>query len=360
MPRLCAALLLILALPAKAANVSLSVHDSGGAVARFLALDLSTGRVYEIEPRRTGESARIRPLSQNIFTDIGRPAEPAAIPGEFVLSEVAEIGGRTRAALLIETSTGFAAIVTRVGEDNRLGVVRTLTGRPAEPLASPDGRYLFLTRRESVRRGQSGFLVHATDGGCLYFEGLERSDGEPSVRRCEPVPGFEPGSNAAPLETSSGTVNGYFVVDARDGSLLHLGFSAERADRLVVTRSTTTLTTLFSEAPTAPSPRFALASIRTGEDGTVAILAVDAATGRMAVITGLDRIASPRAALAAADLAQILPRTALGRPLEALPRESALDETLGVLVITEGRTLAWVTDPAAPDRLRAQPVEERN
>ena len=360
MRRLSSTLLALLSLPAAAANVTVPVHDSGGAVSRFLALDLVTGRAYEIEPRRGGEAARTRPLNQNVYTDIGRPSDPPAIPGEFVLSEIAETGGRTRGVLLLETTTGYAAMVSRVGEDNRLGVMRTLTGRPVEALASGDGRYLFLTRRESVRRGQSGFLVHGTDGGCLYFEGLERTEDDPTVRRCESVAAFEPASNAAPLETSSGTINGYFVVDARDGSLLHIGFSAERNDRLVVTRSTTSLATVFPDAPAAPSPRFALASIRSSDDGTVAVLVVDAATGRMAVVTNLDRLTAPRVTLAAADLAQVLPRTALGKPLEALPRDSALDATLGVLIISAGRDLVWITAATAADTLRAQPVEERN
>lgn len=344
-----------------AANWTVQLRDGTGATSMLYSVDLDNGRVYEIEPRRGGEVVRVRPLAQNLFSAIGRPLDQAAVPGEFVIEGIRDRGGRTRAWLLIETSSGYMAFLSQPGEAQQLGTVRTVTGRPAEPLAGPEGQYAMLLRRESARRSEQAYLIRATNGGCLLFDAVDRFEADPSVRRCETLPSFQLASNVVPLEIGSGTVTGHVLVDGKDGSVVFIYFSAERDDRLIMTRSTAQLGSLFPAAEgTAPARRFALAPIRDGDGATTAVLVVDSASLRMALLTNLDRPSAVAASLVGPDLAPLLARSARNRPIEAVPRVAANGSTSGVWILGEERSqMLWVSDPASPESLRVLQVEER-
>lgn len=348
-------------LPARAANLTVPLRDATGATATLYSVDLDNGRVFEVEPRRAGEAVRLRPLAQNLFSAIGRPLDLAAAPGEFVIEGLQDRSGRTRALLLVETSSGYVAFLTRLGEDQALGVVRTVAGRPGEPLVGTDGQYALLMRREASRRAEQAYLIHASNGGCLIFSGVERFEEDPSVRRCEALPAFQLASNAVPLETESGTVTGYVLVDGKDGSVLFIYFSAERDDRLIVARSTTQLGSLFPAVEGTPlARRFALASLRDGDGATAGVLVVDSASLRMALLTGIERPSTAKVTLLPPDLAPLLARTARHRPLEAVARASANGATSGVWVLGDERSqILWVSDPLNRESLRVQSVEQR-
>lgn len=347
-------------LSARAANLTVQLRDGTGATSTLYSVDLDNGRVFEVEPRRAGESVRIRPLSQNLFSAIGRPLDQVAAPGEFAIEGVQDRTGRTRALLLVETSSGYMAYLTRPGEDQQLGIVRTVTGRPAEPLAGTDGQYALLLRREATRRTESAYLIRASNGGCLLFSSVERFEVDPPVRRCESLPSFQMASNVVPLEIQSGTTTGYVVVD-QDGSVVFIFFSAERDDRLIVTRSTAQLGSLFPAAEgQPPARRFALAPVRDGDGATTAILVADSASLRLALLTGLERPSALKAALLPPDLAPLLGRGARNRPLEAVPRVSANGATTGVWLLGEERSqVLWVSDPGSRESLRVRLAEQR-
>lgn len=347
---------------AGAANVTVPLRDGSGATSRMLSVDLETGRIFELEPRRGGEAIRIEPSAQNLFNAIGRPLDQPAAVGEILVEEISDRAGRTRAYLMLETSSGYLAYFTRPGEKGLLGELRTITGRVAEPLASADGQYVWLRRWDPARRWEVGYLIHASEGGCLVFAGIDRLEQELVAGRCEGVPTFRLGSNAVPIESDGGLVSGYAVIDATDGALLLLSFASDGDRKLLATRSPLALNTLFPQPEgAAPARRYALASVRTSGGGTVAVLAADTATGRLALLSGLERPSTARGALLAEGMTAFSRREQRSRPLEALPLVSPTRQTQGVWLVGEERSdLVWVSNLTSSSPVTVQRVEERN
>ncbi len=359
---LVAALIALSTPVAQAANVTVPFRDGSGATSRLFSVDLETGRVYELAPRRAGEAIRIEPLAQNLFTAIGRPSDQPATPGEILVEEISDRSGRTRAFVMVETSSGYMAYFTKPGEKAQLGELRTVTGRVAEPLAATDGQFLWLRRWDPARRWEVGYLLHAATGGCMVFAGIDRLEQELAPARCEGVPSFRLGSNAVAIEGDSGLVVSYGVIDASDGALMVIGFGSEGDRRLVVSRTPLQLNSLFPAPETpAPSRRYALAGVRTSGGGTVALLAADTVGGRLALLTGLDQPSAARGALLTEGMTAFSRRDQRSRPLEAVPLLSATRQTLGIWMLGEERSdTIWVSNLTSSAPVSVQRVEERN
>jgi hypothetical protein len=241
--------------------------------------------------------------------------------------------------------------------------VRTVGGRPASPLAAEGGSFALLPVRDSSRREERAYLLRGEDGACLLFSGLERLDDEPRVERCPPIGPLDLAGAAAALATPSGTTTGYLVMDEADGRLVALEPAADRGDRLVAFRTEVVLASIFpppAAGSTPPRPRFALAPIRGGDGRTEALLAVDAATGRLAWIGNLEARSRLAASLLAPQLFPLLGGAARGKSLAALPRSAAAGRTAGIWILGSPRLGALlVSDPATPADLAVQRVELR-
>lgn len=331
--------------PAQAGQLALPLFDSAGTSSRIFLLDLDAGRVRSLEPRRGGESLRVALLAQNVFGSIGRPADQAAIPGEFLLEGVRDRGGRTRAYLLVETSTGYAAYLLKPGQGDQLGEVRTIAGRPLQALVGLDGQYLALPRQDSARRSDQIYVVHTSTGDCVLLDGVEKPEQEPQTQPCDTLPSFRLASNAVTLRTSSGTTTGYLVVDAADSSVLLIGYGADGLSRLVMSRSDLRLAEVFPATEGQLSGRrFSLAPVADGDGATGAVLVLDRLTGRLAMVRNLAAGSRLAATLVGPELTGWLTARSDLLTLDALAREGQ-GRTTGVWLLGErARRVLWVSD----------------
>jgi len=138
---------------------------------------------------------------------------------------------------------------------------------------------------------------------------------------------------------------------------------AERDDRLASFRTGVVLAEVFprpAERTPRGAPRFALAAVRGGEGGTTAVLAVDAWSGRLALLRSLEVRSRLAASLLPQDFRPLLGAAAEGRGLAAVPRVSGLGRTVGVWLLAGPRLgAALVTDPDSPADLDLARVELR-
>ncbi|HRC85069.1 MAG TPA: hypothetical protein PK413_05630, partial [Thermoanaerobaculia bacterium] len=263
------------------------IHDAAGATARFYQINLTTGSVTELEPRRSGEVLKPQRLVQNLFSEIGRPADLPAQPGEFLVAGLEDSNGRTRNLLLVETPTGYVATISKLGQGLRLGEFHTVSGRPASALAGEGGSFALLVNRDSNGRTHSAFLLNGTSGQCLLFEKLGDNEPEPTARTCGQVPRLRLGSGEAPLQLADGSTLGHLLVDGTDGSVYLLRLPAERGGTPSVRRSEVNLATLFgTERTDVASRSFLLVPVTSSSGSTVMVLAIDAMTGGVAALNG--------------------------------------------------------------------------
>jgi hypothetical protein len=165
------------------------------------------------------------------------------------------------------------------------------------------------------------------------------------------------------VETGSGTTTHFLVTEGAEGRIVVLEPAADREDRLLASPAAVALGTVFPappESPTRATPRFALAGIRPGDRGTEAVVAVDAWTGRMAILRNLESKARLAASLLPQDLSPLLGSAVRGRSLAAVPRVSTTGRTAGLWLIAGPRAAAlFVSDPASPADLSVERVELR-
>lgn len=348
------ALLALLAagVPAAAApRLPIVVHGGGGASNDLLYLDLESGQTFSVRLRRSGERFVVRQLEQNLFADIGR-RQPATA-GEFLLGQLRARNGRTRALLLAEPATGYLAFLDQLGEGGRFALIRTISGRPVDALAADDGNFALLMRRGTGGETDIAYLHHATTGSCLMLVGVDNLEGEPTVRECSELPTLAPGFAVAAVENGDHSTRGFLYADGA-GAVYWLGLEESRADPLPPRRLGIDLLEIFpppdGDSP-APSRRFALAPVEADGEGTTSVLVLDAASGRLARITGLAG-ETPRAALVPGDLSRYLPAAA-GRTLGVAPRLSAFGESQGLWVFDgASERVILVDNPGSDEELQ--------
>lgn len=344
-------------LAAGASELAIGLQDANGATDRIFSVDLESGRLQAARDRRSGEALRLQAVSQNLFDAIGRPLDQPAARGEFQVGEVRDRTGRTRAYFMVETSTGFAGVLTKPGQDERLGELHVLSGRPAESIAAEGGNFLLLMRFEVSRRGASAYLINGTSGQCMRFTGLDDLEGRPEAKTCGSVTPRRWGSSAA-IESETGITLSYLVVDDTDGRVYAMAFSGDREDVVNLSQTNLDLSAIFPAIEGASPPRrFLLASVRGESGGTSRVVAIDTATGRLAEI----RFAEGATRLSA----RLWPETlSIGTQwpdasaLQILPRYTAGRLTAGLWVFESPRRRVLLIDSPDSDRfVRVVPVE---
>lgn len=335
----------------------LPTHDASGSTQLLFWVDLAYGGTFAADPRRGGGVLRLRRLEQNLFTTIGRRQDAPAALGQFLLGPIRSGNGETQALLLAEADTGYMALLTRLDRGNQMGELQTLSGRPGAPLATGDGNYLLLMRRDARGRTDGAYLIHGTSGGCVLLEGLERLQDQPTSRRCPSLTSFQAASDAAALETSDGATTGYLLAVGERGTLLRISLAAEDGGGLMVTATDLHLGELFGAGEEAGPRRYALAPIRTEGGGTRSVLVADSATGRLALLRGLADT-TPTVRLLTRDLRNALSRG--GRTLALIPRLSAFSTTQGVWALDPSANRAFlIEDPESDRETRIEAVEIR-
>jgi hypothetical protein len=266
----------------------LPIFDGGGTDS-FLQLDLGDGdgHLYDRLDRGRPSEIRRRFLEQNLFRQIGRPTDQPAIAGEFLLGPIVDSGGVSRAAFCVETTTGWVAILEDVGRGDELGKISTALGRPFEGLATQDGNYALLMRRDSSGRTDGAYLYHATTGRGRYYGGLRKLETAPPEVTVGPLPQLAGRVAAAPLLSREQTV-GYLVLDGGNGDLYFLDL-ANDPSRIAARKSQLNLSEVFSEPGPHPTPqRFVAVPIEDDDEITRQLFVLDVSNGEIAVLSNLD------------------------------------------------------------------------
>ena len=131
---------------------------------------------------------RARPVNHNIFTVLGRPLDRPAGPGEILAGEIRAPSGEGRGLFVVETSTGSAVFLEDVGDGPDRLVLRRINGHPAGAIASDDGNFALLMRRDGSGSTDGAYLYHATSGRCLYFAHVDDMSPGTGVEFTSPLP----------------------------------------------------------------------------------------------------------------------------------------------------------------------------
>ncbi len=185
--------------------VVLPRYDADAALERYFQVDLASGDTFVIDRvRRDPLSTRRTRLGQNLHQLIGRPVEPPPVVGEIMLAPLHGGDDSVRSALLVESSTGYVAYFDDLGKNNRLGTIRTTSGRPFGDIVAPDGNFALLMRRTGSGRTVDAILYHATTGKARALRNIEKLPTEPKAVTVSGLPILTGRVAAVPLQREGG------------------------------------------------------------------------------------------------------------------------------------------------------------
>ncbi len=327
--------------------------DDGGETDSFYQLALGDGAVsiYEVL-RRDPLRLRRRPLSQNLFDEIGRPKTQAAGAGEILLAPIHSSTGAVRAALFVETSTGYVAFFDQLGKGTALGRISTAIGRPFGPLAAADGNFVLLPHRERSGRTEGAYLYHAGSGRGFYYSGLAKLEADSRPASTSPLPKLTGRAAAAPLLDRDRATTGYLVADSGNGDLHFLIVNRQLTEQLASRKSPLNLFEVLPTEVSRPTlERFVAVPIEGPDDRTVHVLFVDVGSGDMVLFENVGSRSAQRLSKLAPNLYDVLDGadSTVPRTVAAIPRHSSGDETLGIWLLDSlTRGVVYVNRPALP------------
>lgn len=333
------------------APIAILTQDTTGGTDDFYQVDLANGSLSRFDRlRRDPLAIRSQRLRQNLFQEIGRPTDQPAGIGEVLLGPIRSSDLNVRAALFVETSTGYVAYFDQLGKGGVFGRISTLIGRPFGPIAAADGNFALLMRHDGNGRCQGAYLYHASSGRGLFLADIVKLELDAEAAAAPGFPRLSGRVSAVELQASEWTT-GYLIADSADGSLRFLDLN--ESGRLSVRSSPVGLFPTFAaEAANATSARFVSTPIRNNDETTTHVLFVDAATGDVAILEGVDdREARPVMRKVAANLYGALGlRASTGlRNLTAVSGRSSSGATSGVWLIDHAtRAVAFVEAPETP------------
>lgn len=338
--------------------VTLPNYASGGETDEYLSIRLADGSGSVVDRlSRDPTNLRSRPLAENLFRVIGRGTDQPARAGEIFLAPVVSGVGAVRAALYVETAIGYAAYFENPGRGGRLGEILTLTIRPFEDLASPDGNFALLMRLDSSGRTEGAYLYHATAGKAIYMDGLRKLEISPATRETSPLPALAGPVAAAAVHAGSEATGSFVVLDPASGGIHFLHPDRGTPHQIRARAAEVDLYTVFSREGTHTSGRrFVAVPVDSSRSRTEQILVLDAVTGETAVIENVTG-GSPLRLVKAASTAQRLSSDGGERVFSAVPRVTSSGATLGVWVIdSQTRRTVYVDRPGLPGEMTVTPV----
>lgn len=346
----------------RAPQVALPLYDNG--TESFIALDLASGDCILTDRLKNDPlQVRSRGLRQNLFREIGRRTDLAAFAGEILLAPILGSDGSTRAAVFVETSTGYLAFFDDVGRDNRLGTISVALDRPFESLASMDGNYALLMQRDAAGRTDGAYLYHATSGRASYYGGLRKLETVSAVVAVQGLPQLTGRVAAAAIQSTREQTVSYLVADGGNGDLYFFDLSANTPARMTARKSPLNLSEAFPEpGPHATPQRFVAVPLLSSDERTRQVFFVDASSGAMALLDDLDQ--QPALRSVAPNLYSALgPRTDEGgeasgpRVVTAVPAVGSTGSTVGIwLLDSASGAVAFVDGPRSPEQTAVRRV----
>ena len=349
-------------------RLATTLEDGAGGTRRIFYLDLSSGATFEASLRRSGRRLEVTRFEQNLFTEIGR-GSTAARYGQFLLGPMHDGNGRRDRALLVETETGFAAVLDRLGKDRSLARMSVLPGRPASPAASDDGQFALLPSRDDNGETVGFYLHHGTTGRCVALLGLDGDETDSAP--CSDLPILaEP--LAVGLTSGEGQTRAWVLASGATGELYRVRPSSGNSLRLSTSEMLYDLDTIFGEAPAAeaegeqaqddgPAPRverrYAMAPLSVS-DRVEEILVFDTLSGRGALVRVGTSGSSVEATRLSVGLYDALLPADRARVLTLTARNTANGSTEAVWIFDSATNRILLLDsPSSADSARLQAVE---
>ena len=309
----------------------------------FIRLDDGTA-VFIDKIKGAPLSFRRRTVNESVFSALGRSTDNPAKPGEIVAGEIRAGDGHVRRLFIVDTSTGTVAYLDVPADRSRGATLRHVNGRPAEAIASDDGNFALIMRRDGSGRTDGAYLYHGTSGQCVYFAHVDQLNPNPIAMLVNSVlPMMEGRVAALELQDGSEATPEALLIDSGSGRVYRVGALEHQPTQVTVTRQEIDLFQFFPETPTIPTPqRFVLVPGFSGNGATDSVFILDAGSGRMAVLKNVRKGGTMRLDGSDQNLYSHLPESD-GRPrvLAAVPKVGASGTTDG----------AWVFDSATGEVL---------
>ncbi len=308
----------------------------------FIRLDDGTA-VFIDKIKGAPLSFRRRIVNQGVFTALGRTTDRPAKPGEILAGEIRASDGHVKGIFLVDTSTGAVAYLDDPGSASHGAMLRHVNGRPAAAIASDDGNFALIMRRDGSGRTDGAYLFHGTSGQCVYFAHVDDMGPNPIVEFTSELPAMEGKVAAVELQDGSEATPEALLIDGGSGRVYRVGALEHQPTQVTVTRQEVDLFQFFPVTPTTPTPqRFVLIPGFSGNGATDSVFILDAGSGRMAVLKNVRKRGGMRLDGSGQNLFSHLPESD-GRPrvLAAAPKVGASGTTNG----------AWVFDSASGEVL---------
>lgn len=325
--------------------VSLPEYESTS-VDGFFHLDLTTGQVFLTDQLSRSE-IRAQRLSQNLFTEIGRPTDQPAREGEIFLGPIRDGDGALRSVLFVESSTGYIAYFQEIGRGSTFGQIEVVIGRPFGPIAANDGNFALVMRRDRSGRTDGAYLYHATTGRGLYVGNLRKLDNEPPVAATTALPKLQGRVAAVAIQSSRGATTGFLIADSGSGELYFVDSTSDSTSQLAYRKSPLDLSAAFAADGEAETDHLFLGVPLQQGEATRHALFVDVNSGEMVVIQDLDT--RPTLRKLRPKLYDVIDSREPGNRHLALVPALEGGDTKGVWVIDgPTRAVVYIENPATP------------
>lgn len=324
--------------------LALPKYDDDESTKGMFFFNLDTGNAFFIDKVKTSpKSVRTRTLNQNIFSALGRQRGTPALPGEVLLGEIRGGDGNVRGILLVDTSTGASAHITGLQNRSYEGRLQRISTKPAQSIASSDGNYVLVMKRDGSGKTEGAYLYHGSTGKALYFEDIHRMRAGQSAKPTSPLPIIRGRVSGLGLQAGSEATTGILLIDNDSGKTFHVSDLERRPERLTITPMQLNLLRYFPTSPDVKTPqRFVLIPITSGNGATDKVLVVDVGSGQMAILRDVRKPKKMRIQRSNQNLYSHLPKN-VGRPrvIAAVPKVAGSGATEG----------AWLFDSASGEVL---------
>lgn len=289
----------------------------------FFHINLKTGDTY-LTDGLDGPPLRTRRLGQNISREIGLATGMSI--GDLLLGPIRNGDGSLKAAILVESSTGYVAFLDDIGRGGNLGTISVAVDRPFQTLANTDRSLSLLMRRDSSGRTTGAYLYQATSGRALYLGGLRKLDPTAAVVATVPWPTLSRRATAVEIQSSREETTGYWIADPATGDNYRINLSRDAPARLTGSKLTVNIyDAIAKEGPHATYDPLVALGIEDRSDRTRHLFLLSVKSGEIAIwydIAGDD--GRPRLARLSRNLYDVL-----GREPAQTPRTIAAFPKLG-------------------------------
>lgn len=224
-------------LPVPPHPLALPRYESSG-LDGFFHIQLDSGQAY-LNERLDNPPLRSRRLDQNISREIGLATGMSI--GDLLLGPIRNGDGSLKAALLVETATGYVAFLDDIGRDSKLGAITVAIDRPFQSLAADDRGASLLMRRDSSGRTEGAYLYHATSGRAVYLDGLRKLDPAGAVTATVPWPTLGQRAATVALQSPREETLGYWLGDPSTGESYRVSLNRGAPTRISTRKLTVNL-----------------------------------------------------------------------------------------------------------------------